>query len=115
MGGLGMFLSGWIEVDYSADLWAAIARGCFDYVNENISPGHFPRPKKLKGKKRVFGQLFCVKKQTSLVSIRESMEEEGCHMANIFELLALPEIEGFPVAAMGSVWTGPHGQKFVPF
>ncbi len=43
------------------------------------------------------------------------MEDEGYRMANIFELLALPEIEAIPVAAMGSVWIDYYDRRTVPF
>src|SRR3989344_871017 len=106
-----------ITVDYSQPLAEAIKAGKYDWVNENITREHFPKTRE--GKKEVAVALLHFGKAISSDEAFAEIKKQGCRAAVLEELLALgaaqPELQRqFPIIALGSVWSGPGGLRFVP-
>jgi len=94
-------------------LQTLIKNGKFNYVNTDITAKNFPAPKKL-GKV----ELINFKRNISSEEAIKEMDKKGMRPANLYELLVFAEKEWNGkdwVVALGSVWRGPYGDRYVPY
>lgn len=106
-----------IQIDYSKSLDRMVNAGEYDWVNDNITADHFPV--KGEGRREADIVLFHFDKNMESGDVIAEMNKEGYRPAAIEELAALgreyPDLQRqFPIVAMGSVWQGSDGYRFVP-
>lgn len=107
-----------VVVDYSKSLQEMVSEGCYDWVNNEITPEHFSVEGDGQQEKDIV--LFHFGRYISSEDAIVEMEKEGYRPARIEDLLALgasqPEIQKqFPIVALGSVWRHPDGHRHVSF
>lgn len=105
-------------VNYSRSFKDAIAAGCYDLVNEDITEVNFPPDNDEQGKKEVVFKLFHFDRYIESREVIQKIEDGRCRPATIRELLALgvfnPELQRqFPIIALGSVLTDCYGIRNV--
>lgn len=94
-----------------------IARGKYDWVNDDITEAHFPT--NIPADYDVEYKLFHFDRNILSEDAIREMEREGFRPGTLAELLTLgetqPELQKqFPVIALGSVWRGSDGYRNVP-
>jgi len=107
-----------IIVDYNRSLADMIKAGNYDWVNSDINAKHFPI--KGKGKHELTATLFHFDRYIESDDAIAEMDKQGYRPATIEELPALgekyPELQKeFPIVALGSVWRGPSGDRYVAY
>lgn len=113
-----------LTTDRSSSLPKMIKAGRYSLVNSNITQDHFPVERE--GKKELEVTLFHFNRSLfseeviSEEEIISEMEEQGFRPAGIKELLdskeQYPDLKKeSPIAALGSVWLTPDGDRMMPF
>ena len=107
---------GKVLVDYAKPLKEMIQAGKYNWVNDNITSGHFPTTGT--GQKEVEIMLFHFNRPISSDDAIAEMEKAGYRPADPPEILALgvkyPELQKqFPIVALGSPWWYPDGDRSV--
>ena len=107
-----------LSIDYEMSVDEAKKRGNYDWVNNNITQENFPT--KRKGKAEIEIKLFHFNRYISSEDVIKEMDNAGYRPAELHELLVLgekyPDLQReFPIAALGSVWLAPDGNRDVPF
>ena len=106
-----------LTLDYSQSLPTMIAAGGYDWVNSDITAEHFPITGE--GQIEVEVTLFHFNRSMSSEPVLEELDQAGFRPAKIEELVALGVKERdlqkkFPIVALGSVWRGSDGRRYVP-
>ena len=117
--GLEPFLAVYkVVVDYyNLSLAQMIEAGKYYWVNDDITAEHFP----VKGEsKQVEITLLHFDRYISSDEAVKEIDKMGYRPATLPELLALgasqPELQRqFPIVALGSVWQGRYGDRYVPY
>lgn len=106
-----------VVVDYTQSLAAMIKAGKYDWVNPDITEQHFPvKP----GSKDVSIELVHFDRVMTSDEVLTELDRKGLRPATLPEVLAFgakyPEKQReFPIVALGSVWRGWNGFRFVPY
>ncbi len=104
-----------IHIFSNLSLADRIARGKYDWVNNDITEEHYPEIVPAD-----YTKEFKLYHFDRLISFNDAIKEmKGFRPATIAELLAIgetqPELQKqFPIIALGSVWRAPYGYLNVP-
>lgn len=106
------------RVDYNQTLTEMINVGKYDWVNSNITQEHFP----IEGEaaQEVDLVLVHLNRWARTSEVEAEIKKQGLRPADLAELLAFgakyPDVQKqFPIAALGSVWVSPSGNRYVPY
>ena len=107
-----------VFVDYGQTLQQMIANGKYDYANSDITSGNFPMTGN--GKQEVVVELVHFGRDMESDAVIKEFEARGLRAAMLPDLLAFgathPEKQReFPIVALGSVWQGRDGYRYVPY
>jgi len=107
-----------IVVDYGMKVEEAVKLGNYDWVLSDITQENFPTQKK--GKTELVVELIRFDHCISTDQALKELDRMGYRPAELMELLAFgekyPEVQReFSIAALGSVWQNPDGDRRVPF
>src|SRR3989338_11533408 len=107
-----------VLVDYEQTLQQMIAVGKYDYANSDINSNNFPITGN--GKQEVIVELVHYGRDMTTDDVLKDFEARGLRAATLPELLAFgatyPEKQReFPIVALGSVWQGRVGNRFVHY
>jgi hypothetical protein len=107
-----------LSVDYGRSVEDGVKAGRYDWVNSDITSLNFPT--KRKGRAEVVMELVHFNRYISNDGALRELDRMGYRPAELHELLAFGEkyfevqLE-FPVVALGFVWRGRGGGRFVPY
>jgi len=107
-----------LSVDYGRTVEDGVKAGRYDWVNSDITSRNFPTQRK--GTAEVAVVLINFNRYVSTDEALRELDRMGYRPAELHELLALgekyPEVQlNFPIVALGSVWHGRLGCRFVPY
>jgi hypothetical protein len=107
-----------LSVDYGRSVENGVKAGCYDVVNSDITSRNFTTNRK--GTAEVAVELVHFNRYVSTNEALRELNRMGYRPAELHELLAFgekyPEVQReFPVVALGSVWHGRDGCRYVPY
>jgi len=105
-----------VLVDFGLSLEELVKLGKYDWSNPDITSAHFPTRRK--GKVETEIEFFHFDRNISSEEAIREMDKAGYRPAEAHELLAFgakyPDVQReFPIAALGSVWQYPDGDRYV--
>lgn len=108
-----------VFIDYNFSLVNMIKMGKYDVVSNDITQESFPIIGEGRHQQRVVLILLHFDRSVSSDSVIVKMRQQGLRPARIEHLLALgvarPGLQKqFPIAALGSMWQDPAGDRYVP-
>jgi len=106
-----------LSVDYDLSVENAVKLGQYNWTNGDITGKNFPTTRT--GKVEVVVELIRFNCAISTKDAQRELDQRGYRPAELHELLAFgekyPELQRqFPIVALGSVWRGRRGYRYVP-
>lgn len=107
-----------ITVDYAMSLEEMVKAGRYDWFDNDVNAEHFP----ISGQSKASDDLILIhfNRPISSEDVLKELDRQGFRVAILPELLAFgatypDEQRKYPIVALGSVWQGPYGLRYVSY